>query len=62
MHRILISRGFLGICDSCHAFFKEEKMVDAKGRAVTDDVIHAVCPNCHDYNKPLIDDILGSAE
>jgi hypothetical protein len=36
--------------------------VDTKGRAKSDEVIHDICANCHDYNKPLIDDILGSSE
>jgi len=32
------------------------------GRAESDEVIHDLCMNCYDFNKPLIDDILGSAE
>ncbi len=62
MNQVMISRGFLVLCGPCMAFLKKEKQVDETGRAVSDEVIHDLCPNCHDYNKPLIDDILGSAE
>jgi hypothetical protein len=62
MHQVLISRGFLVLCEACLTILKDEKMIDSAGRATSDDIIHELCPNCHDYNKPLIDDILGSAE
>lgn len=62
MNQVGISRGFLVLCNACMTLLKEERRVDAKGRAVSDDVIHELCANCYDYNKPLIDDIEGSSE
>lgn len=62
MNQVLISRGFLVLCDLCLLALKEEHRVDSKGRAQSDEVIHELCVNCFDFNKPLIDDILGSAE
>ena len=62
MHQVMISRGFLVLCDLCLLTLKEERRVDSMGRAESDEVIHDLCMNCHDFNKPLIDDILGSAE
>lgn len=62
MNQVMISRGFLVLCNACLAMLKEERQVDAMGRAVSDEVIHELCANCHDYNRPLIDDILGSSE
>ena len=62
MNQVLISRGFLVLCDICHLTLKEDQRVDSTGRARSDEVIHDLCTNCYDFNKPLIDDILGSAE
>ncbi len=62
MNQVLISRGFLVLCNACITHLREEQVVDSKGQAKSDDVIHDICANCHDYNKPLIDDILGSSE
>lgn len=62
MNQVMISRGFLVLCNSCLSHLREEQVVDSKGRAKSDEVIHDICANCHDYNKPLIDDILGSSE
>jgi hypothetical protein len=62
MNQVMISRGFLVLCNSCLFALKEDQRVDSRGRAQSDEVIHDLCANCYDYNKPLIDDTLGSSE
>jgi len=62
MNQVMISRGFLVLCNVCVKTLKEDQRIDPNGRAQDDEVIHELCANCYDYNKPLIDDILGSAE
>jgi len=62
MNQVMISRGFLVMCNVCLNALKEEQKVDSVGRAQSDEVIHELCANCYDFNKPLIDDILGSSE
>ena len=63
MHRVMVSRGFLGVCDACYKVLKEEKLISSSGRGESDEgVLEGLCVNCHDYNRPLIDDLLGSAE
>jgi hypothetical protein len=59
---VRVSRGFLVICDECTSYLVKEKWVDDKSYSKSDDIIHELCPNCSDYNKPLIDDLLGSSE
>ena len=59
--RVRVSRGFLVLCDECNTYLITEKQID-DGYAKSDDLIHDLCPNCTDYNKPLIDDLLGSSE
>ncbi len=61
MKTLKVSRGALFLCDVCYQIIEEEGQVQgewAKSDAVVDDL----CPNCHDYNKPLIDDLKGSSE
>ena len=63
MHQVGVSRGFLGVCDVCYALLKEEKLINTSGRGESDDgVVNELCANCQDFNKPLIDDLMGSAE
>jgi RNase P subunit RPR2 len=61
-NNIRVSRGFLVICDECHSFLKKEEWIDVKNYSKADEIIHELCANCADYNKPLIDDLLGSSE
>lgn len=58
---IRVSRGFLVICDECYSYLKKDEWL-IKLLAKSDEVIHELCPNCTDYNRPLIDDLLGSSE
>lgn len=63
MHQVMVSRGFLVVCDACYSALKEDKLIDSGNRGSADEpVVDELCANCHDYNKPLIDDLLGSAE
>ncbi len=58
---VRVSRGFLVLCDECLSFLNKENFVN-NGISQSDDIVHDLCPNCSDYNRPLIDDLLGSAE
>ena len=60
-NRIKVSRGFLVICDECHSYLIKEELLN-NNNSKSDEIIHDLCPNCTDYNKPLIDDLLGSSE
>ncbi|HEY5649148.1 MAG TPA: hypothetical protein VIU33_06585 [Nitrospiria bacterium] len=60
-NRVKVSRGYLVVCDECHGFLKKENWLTGD-TSKNDDVIHELCPNCTDYNQPLIDDLLGSGE
>ncbi|HEX9756332.1 MAG TPA: hypothetical protein VGB26_00870 [Nitrospiria bacterium] len=60
-HNIRVSRGFLVICDECVSYLQKENWV-TNGISQSDEVLHELCPNCTDYNRPLIDDLLGSSE
>lgn len=63
MKRIAIARGFLQLCDTCFAHLQHEGLINIKDQAQqVDQVLDAICPNCHDFNQPLIDDMIGSAE
>jgi len=62
MHTVLSSRGHFVVCDTCFAVLKQERLVDEKGKAATDDISVEFCPNCFDRNKVLIDDLAGSTE
>lgn len=59
--RVKVSRGFLVVCKFCHDYLVKEKWVE-NGTSKNDEVTHELCPNCTDYNRPLIDDLLGSGE
>ena len=58
---IRVSRGFLVICDDCNSYLIKEEWLN-NNYSKSDEIIHELCPNCTDYNKPLIDDLLGSSE
>lgn len=63
MKQIAIARGFLQLCDTCFEHLHHEGLVNTKDQAQQiDQVIEAICPNCFDVNRPLIDDMIGSAE
>ena len=59
---VRVSRGFLVLCQECFGYLSQQKMIDARSYSVSDEIIHDLCPNCTDYNRPLIDDLLGSSE
>jgi Zn finger protein HypA/HybF involved in hydrogenase expression len=62
MHGVRVSRGLLMICEVCYQAMKQDGVVDRHNQAVDLEVLDHLCPNCHDYNKVLIDDLLGSTE
>ena len=63
MRTISLMRGPFQLCDPCYDIIVSEKLVDARNVAMDHEaVFDHVCPNCHDRNKPLIDDMLGSSE
>jgi len=59
---VRVSRGYLVICNDCFAHLSLAKLIDTNGISISDEIIHEICPNCSDYNRPLIDDLLGSSE
>ena len=62
MQTVRVSRGFLLLCDGCYQTMKQDGMVDEHDQAKDYEIIDHLCPNCHDHNKVLIDDLLGSSE
>lgn len=62
MKTVRVSRGFLLLCDSCYETMRHDGVVDNHDQANDSEIIEDLCPNCHDYNKVLIDDLLGSSE
>lgn len=63
MKQIAIARGFLQLCDTCYEHLQHEGLINIKDQAQQiDTVIDEICPNCSDFNRPLIDDMIGSAE
>ena len=59
---VRVSRGFLVVCQECFGYLSHQKLVDDRNISASDEIIHDLCPNCTDYNRPLIDDLLGSSE
>lgn len=59
---VRVSRGFLVLCIECFDYLSQQKQIDTRSISVSDEIIHDLCPNCTDYNRPLIDDLLGSSE
>ena len=53
------------VCEHCETVLRQGRFVDASN-AISPDmaelVFHEICTNCLDYNRPLIDDMLGSSE
>lgn len=62
MQTVRVSRGFLLLCDICYKTLKQDGIVDQHDQAVDQEILSHLCPNCHDHNKVLIDDLLGSSE
>jgi len=62
MQTVRVSRGFLLLCDSCYQVLKQDGVVDKHNQAIDHEIIEHLCPNCHDHNKVLLDDLLGSSE
>ncbi len=59
---VMGSRGMFRICDTCYFVLTDAGLITEGDRAFSESVIDGLCANCFDYNKPLIDDILGSSE
>lgn len=62
MQTVRVSRGFLLLCDACYQAMKQEGVVDKHNQAIDHEIVDQLCPNCHDHNKVLLDDLLGSSE
>ena len=53
------------VCDHCEHALRQAHFVDERGAIPPDRaerVFDEICANCFDYNRPLIDDMLGSSE
>jgi len=65
MQGLRIARGLLMVCDHCERALRQAHFVDERGAIPPDRAEHVfdeICANCFDYNRPLIDDMLGSSE
>ena len=60
MQTVRVSRGFLLLCDSCYQVLKQDGVVDKHNQAIDHEIIEHLA-NCHDHNKVLLDDLLGSS-
>ena len=60
---VSVMRGRMILCSICHGEVLEEGLVDEKNYVEDHEALFAlICPGCEDYNKPLVDDMLGSSE
>lgn len=51
------------LCDTCYDEVMHEKLVDDKNYVADHEALFdVICPGCHDLNRPLVDDMLGSSE
>ena len=65
MQSLRIARGLLMVCDQCVTVLRQDRLVDDRNTIMPEDaeqVFDEICPNCLDYNRPLVDDMLGSSE
>jgi hypothetical protein len=65
MQGLRISRGLLMVCDPCLSLLRQDRLVDQTNTIMpehAEQVFDEICPNCLDYNRPLVDDMLGSSE
>jgi len=53
------------VCNHCETALRQGHFVDERDNIPPDKaelVFDEICANCYDYNRPLIDDMLGSSE
>ena len=53
------------VCDPCLGALRHGQFIDGSNTIAPDKAEHVfdeICANCYDYNRPLIDDMLGSSE
>lgn len=53
------------VCDACLGALKQGHYIEGSSVIAPDKaerVFDEICANCYDYNRPLIDDMLGSSE
>jgi len=65
MHGFRIARGLLMVCPLCERALRQGHFVDQRDTVppeMAERVFDEICANCFDYNRPLIDDMLGSSE
>jgi hypothetical protein len=65
MQGLRIARGLLMVCDPCLGALRHGQFIDGSNTIAPDKAEHVfdeICANCYDYNRPLIDDMLGSSE
>jgi hypothetical protein len=65
MHGLRLARGLLMVCPHCETALRQGRFVDTHNAIPPDmaeRVFDEICANCFDYNRPLIDDMLGSSE
>ncbi len=60
---VSVMRGLMMLCDTCYDEVMHEKLVDEKNYVSDHEALFdVICPGCHDLNRPLVDDMLGSSE
>jgi len=53
------------VCNHCLTTLQQHHFVEANNTILperAEQVFDEICANCYDYNRPLIDDMLGSSE